>query len=259
MAMLVAEGVEKSFGGVHAVNGCSFSVEEGSITALIGPNGAGKSTMFAMIAGFLAPDRGSIRFRDREIGGLRVHEVARQGIARTFQIPHEFSGMTARENLLVVPAGQAGENLLTTLFRYGRVRREEKRLRHRADEVLEFLGLTHVADELASQLSGGQKKLLELGKAMMTGARLILLDEPGAGVNPTLLRKLAEDIRRLNEEQGITFCIIEHDLDLVGRLCNPVLVLAEGRLLAKGTMAEVTADPEVKEAYLGEAPVPSHE
>jgi branched-chain amino acid transport system ATP-binding protein len=251
--MISVEHITKSFGGLRAVDDCSFSVEPGSITGLIGPNGAGKSTLFNIVAGALMPDSGRVCLGDEDITGLPPHRRFHRGLVRTFQIPHEFSQMTALENLMLVPAAQPGENVLNVLLRFSRVREHEHGVRERAEEVLEFLQLTHVRDELAGRLSGGQKKLLELGRTMMTDARVVLLDEPGAGVNRTLLAKLAEDIRRLNRERGYTFCIIEHDMDLIAELCHPVVVMAEGRVLREGSMDEIRADEAVLEAYLGGA------
>jgi branched-chain amino acid transport system ATP-binding protein len=248
---IVVAGVCKSFGGIRAVRDCTLSVRRGSITGLIGPNGAGKSTLFNIIAGLYAPDRGRILLDGRSIGGLHPHQIYRLGLARTFQIAHEFGSLTVLENLLVPPPGQVGERLWSGFTRWGAVRRQEAALTEQAREVLAFLRLDHLADEPAARLSGGQKKLLELGRVMMSGCRTVLLDEIGAGVNRTLLAELAGMIERLNREQGYTFCVIEHDMDMIARLCNPVIVMAEGTVLARGTMAEIRADPRVIEAYLG--------
>ena len=246
--------LSRNFGGVRAVHDCSFDIAEGSITGLIGPNGAGKTTLFNMIAGLFPPSAGQIMYYGQDVTGLPAHRLFHLGIARTFQIPHEFSQMTVLDNLLLVPPRQAGENLFTTWFAWSRVRRQESQLRERALEVLAFLGLDHVREELAGNLSGGQKKLLELGRTMMTEARLILLDEPAAGVNRTLLGTLVAAIQRLNREQNYTFCIIEHDMDMVRKLCDPVIVLAEGQVLTQGSMDEIMRNPEVLDAYLGGAP-----
>jgi len=249
--MLKVENLEKNFGGLQAVRGCSFEVEAGHITGLIGPNGAGKTTIFNMIAGAERPSGGRIIFEGEDIAGLPTHELFHRGILRTFQIPHEFGKLTVLENLMVVPPDQTGESLLRCWLSAGGVARQETEIRARAEEVLEFLSLSHLSDELAEILSGGQKKLLELGRTMMADARLVLLDEPGAGVNPTLLAKLADMIRRLNKERGYTFFIIEHDMDLIGSLCDPVIVLAEGDVLMTGDMETVRRDPRVQDAYLG--------
>jgi branched-chain amino acid transport system ATP-binding protein len=249
--MISIQHIVKTFGGLHAVDDCTFDVREGTITGLIGPNGAGKTTLFNIIAGFLQPDSGRIILADEDITRLPPHRRFHRGLVRTFQIPHEFGGMTVLENLMLVPSAQRGEWVPEVLLRPGRVRRQETEVRERAEDTLEFLQLTHLRDELAGNLSGGQKKLLELGRTMMTEARVVLLDEPGAGVNRTLLAKLAEDIRRLNRERGYTFCIIEHDMDLIAELCDPVVVMAQGTVLMEGTMDEVRANEEVLAAYLG--------
>ncbi len=249
--MLKLDMLTKSFGGLQAVSNCSLEIAKGRITGLIGPNGAGKTTIFNMIAGALKPSAGRIIFDGEDITTLATHQMFHRGIVRTFQIPHEFGKLTVLENLMVVPADQCGENLLQGLFTPAAVARREREVRQRAEGVLEFLSLQSLAHELAQNLSGGQKKLLELGRTMMTDARLVLLDEPGAGVNPTLLGKLAEMIRRLNQERNYTFCIIEHDMDLIASLCDPVIVLAEGSVLTEGRMETVRRDPRVLEAYLG--------
>ncbi|RLE30000.1 ABC transporter ATP-binding protein, partial [Candidatus Acetothermia bacterium] len=195
--MLAVKGVAKRFGGLWAVRDCSFTVEEGTITGLIGPNGAGKTTLFHLISGFLRPDRGRIELRGRDITGLSPHLLFRQGLYRTFQIPRAFPEMTVLENLMLVPEGQCGERFWNPIFRARRVRAQEGALRERALEVLEFVGLAHLAGSLAGALSGGQKKLLELARALMASPKLVLLDEPGAGVNPTLMNRLAARIREL--------------------------------------------------------------
>ena len=249
--ILSIRDIEKRFGGVRAVNGCSFDVPRGSITGLIGPNGAGKSTLFNVVAGFIRPDAGSVLLDGRDVTGLPPHRLFAHGLVRTFQIPQEFERMTVLDNLMLVPGGQAGENILAAWFRPRLVRDEQRAVRERALEVLDFLSLGHLRDEFAGNLSGGQKKLLELGRTMMTDARLVLLDEPGAGINPTLMAKLGDDIRRLNRERGYSFCIIEHDMDMIARLCDPVVVMAEGRVLAVGSMDDIRHDEKVLEAYLG--------
>jgi branched-chain amino acid transport system ATP-binding protein len=250
---LEVEGLVKRFGGFTALDGVSFEVPEGSITGLIGPNGAGKSTAFATIAGFHAPEAGRVRVRGQDVTGQSPWALHAAGLARTFQIPRLFARLTVRENLMVAARAQSGERLPAPWFARGRVAREEAALRVRADAVLERLNLARHADAPATALSGGQKKLVELGRALMSEARVILLDEPAAGVNRTLLREISATIARLNREDGITFLLIEHDLELVAELCNRVHCLAEGRLIASGSMAEVHADPGVAEAYLGMA------
>ena len=249
--MLTVDSISKSFGGLTAVNSCSFTIESQSITGLIGPNGAGKTTIFNVIAGAMKPDGGRVQFQGMDITGQPAHTLFHLGIMRTFQIPQEFFAMTVLENLMVVPAKQSGENLFYALLSPGNVAAREKEVRERAIDVLDFLRLTHVIDELAGNLSGGQKKLLELGRAMMADPDIVLLDEPGAGVNPTLLGELAEMIERLNKERHYTFCIIEHNMDMIARLCDPVIVMVEGGVLMQGDMDTVRADPRVLDAYLG--------
>jgi branched-chain amino acid transport system ATP-binding protein len=249
--MISAHHISKSFGGIRAVADCSLSVERGQILGLIGPNGAGKTTLFNMLAGFMAPDSGRIELDGEDVTGRRPHELFHRGLVRTFQIAHELARMTVLENLMVVPPGQSGEHLLTALFRPARVKAEERAFRERAEEVLGRLKLGALRFELAGNLSGGQKKLLELGRAMMTDAKVVLLDEIGAGVNRSLMAELAGYIESLNRDQGYSFCIIEHDMDLIARLCDPVVVMAEGRVLTRGSMAEIRANDAVIEAYLG--------
>ncbi len=249
--MIKVEHVSKSFGGIHAVEDCSLEVAKGSVTGLIGPNGAGKSTLFNIIAGLLAPDNGRILLDGEDVTGWPSHRLFHKGLARTFQIAHEFSRMTVIENLMAVPPGQSGENLLKAWFAWGKVVGEERQLRERAREVLGHLRLTHLEREYAGNLSGGQKKLLELGRTMMISPKVVLLDELGAGVNRTLLGEIAGEIERLNREHGYTFFVIEHDMDLIARLCQPVIVMAEGRVLTQGSMAEIRRNEAVIEAYLG--------
>jgi branched-chain amino acid transport system ATP-binding protein len=245
--------VHKTFGGVQAVTGCTFELRRGSITGLIGPNGAGKTTLFNMIAGTFPPTAGQIRYQGRDITGLAAHRLFRRGIVRTFQIPHEFGRMTCLENLMLVPPRQSGESVLNSWLGWRRVVDEETSIKRQALEVLDFLKMGHLKDTLAANVSGGQKKLLEIGRTMMTDATLVLLDEPGAGVNRTLLADIAQTIRTLNEERGYTFCIIEHDMGFIAELCDPVVCMAEGRVLTMGTMDEVKRDRRVLEAYLGHA------
>ncbi len=249
--MISVRNIVKRFGGLTAVDNCSLEVEKGSITAVIGPNGAGKTTLFSIIAGFLTPDSGEILLDGEAITGLPPHKLFAKGLVRTFQIPHELTKMTVLENLMMVPEGQDGENLVSALLRPGHVAKQEAEVRERAEQVLEFLEIPKLRDELAGNLSGGQKKLLELGRTMMTEPRVVLLDEPGAGVNRTLLGKLTDSIQRLNQEKGYTFVVIEHDMDLIAKLCDPVIVMAQGRVIAQGPMSEIRANEEVLEAYLG--------
>ncbi len=249
--MIEVHDLHKHFGGFHAVDGASLRIETGSITGLIGPNGAGKTTLFNVIAGNLAPTAGRVSMAGEDITGLPPHELFHKGLLRTFQIAHEFSSMTVRENLMMVPPGQSGERLWNAWVGRRRIAEEERALAARADEVLEFLTIDHLAGERAGNLSGGQKKLLELGRTMMVDARIVFLDEVGAGVNRTLLNTIGDAILRLNRERGYTFCMIEHDMEFIGRLCDPVIVMAEGRVLAEGTIDEIKANEQVIEAYLG--------
>jgi branched-chain amino acid transport system ATP-binding protein len=249
--MIEVIDLHRHFGGFHAVDGASLKIETGSITGLIGPNGAGKTTLFNVIAGRLPPTSGRVMMDGEDITGLPPHDLFAKGLLRTFQIAHEFGSMTVRENLMMVPAAQAGESLMNALFNRRKVAEEEARIRARADEVLEFLTISHLADQKASQISGGQKKLLELGRTMMVDAKIVFLDEVGAGVNRTLLNTIGDAIVRLNRERGYTFCVIEHDMDFIARLCDPVIVMAEGHVLATGTPDQVRADERVIEAYLG--------
>ena len=229
----------------------SLTIAEGSITGLIGPNGAGKSTLFNIIAGLYPPSAGRILLKNQDITGLKPHKLFHLGILRTFQIAHEFSSMSVRENLMMVPGNQSGEHLIDTWLNPSRVRSEEAKIREKANNVIEFLDLIDVAEEIAGNLSGGQKKLLELGRTMMVDAKIVFLDEVGAGVNRTLLKKIANAIHRLNQEQGYTFCMIEHDMDFINHLCDPVIVMAEGSILATGTSEEIMSNESVIEAYLG--------
>ncbi|MEC9434764.1 MAG: ABC transporter ATP-binding protein [Pseudomonadota bacterium] len=249
--MIRVEHLTKTFGGVTAVDGASLHLRKGAITGLIGPNGAGKTTLFNVIAGAFPPDAGRVTLEGEDITGLPPHELFSRGVLRTFQIAHEFSSLTVRENLMAVPPNQSGERIWNAWIRPARIREEERAVRARADEVIEFLEIGHVADELAGNLSGGQKKLLELGRTMMTEARMVFLDEVGAGVNRTLLNTIGDAILRLNRERGYTFCMIEHDMDFIGRLCDPVIVMAEGRVLVEGSAETVKSDERVIEAYLG--------
>ncbi|OWT60376.1 ABC transporter ATP-binding protein [Candidimonas nitroreducens] len=249
--LLEVRDVVKAFGGLHAVDHCSFDVRRGTITGLIGPNGAGKTTMFNNITGFITPDSGTIRYRGQDITGLRPDQIFASGLCRTFQIPREHGTMSVLENLMLVPMRQKGENIWNAWFHGAEVRRQEEQNRDKALEVLGYLELTHVRDEYAGNLSGGQKKLLELGRTLMTGPELVLLDEPAAGVNRTLLKRLTSNIEYLSRERGITFLLIEHDMNMVMSLCDPVIVMSEGRKLVEGSPDEVRNNQSVLEAYLG--------
>ncbi len=318
MALLEVRDLRKTFGGITAVDGATFDVEEGVITGLIGPNGAGKTTTFNLISGFYEPDSGTVTYDGTDLqeimrpsrteqgiwvtasgvgfggaglaaaaaagvstvamGGAtlagaavgagayygqeevktsmldhkhqRPFQVARAGLARTFQITRELQGMTVRENLMFAPQEQAGERLLNAWFRRGAVRSQEADIRERADEMLELLEIDHLADEYAGNLSGGQRKLLELGRVLMTDPDAILLDEPMAGVNPTLTKKLEERILALRDE-GYTFCVVEHDMDVIMKLSDTIIVMDQGKKLMEGTPEEVQSDQRVIDAYLG--------
>ncbi|ANT59088.1 MULTISPECIES: ABC transporter ATP-binding protein [Roseobacteraceae] len=249
--MIRVENLHRHFGGFRAVDGASLEIAKGSITGLVGPNGAGKTTLFNVVAGALPPTSGHVFMDGEDISGLPPHELFHKGLLRTFQIAHEFSSMTCRENLMMVPGNQSGESLWNAIFGRGRIAQEEAALLKQADEVLDFLTISHLKDEKAGNLSGGQKKLLELGRTMMVDAKIVFLDEVGAGVNRTLLNTIGDAILRLNQERGYTFCMIEHDMDFIGRLCDPVIVMAEGKVLAEGTVDEIKANEAVIEAYLG--------
>jgi branched-chain amino acid transport system ATP-binding protein len=249
--ILLVRGLFKSFGGVAAVNGMDLSVPRGRITGLIGPNGAGKSTLFHLIAGVIKPNSGSVHLAGQDVTGMASHQICRLGLTRTFQLSREFGRLTVLENLMLAAQQQSGESLLNCLFRSGAVRRDELRIYGRAMEVLDTTRLMQVKDEIASNLSGGQKKLVELARALMTDCPLILLDEPGAGVNPSLMGTLTELIATLNRDHGKTFLIVEHDMGLVGKICDPVVVMTEGRKLTEGGFADIRKDPRVIAAYLG--------
>ena len=241
----------KEFGGVRAVDGASFTVEAGSITGLIGPNGAGKTTCFNCVSGFLRSDGGRVSFDGHDITRMPPHRIFRLGLVRTFQTPQELGALTVLENLMLVGSGQAGERVWENWLRPWRVAGQERVVAERASEVLELVELDGLAQDRAGSLSGGQRKLLELARALMGQPVMILLDEPGAGVNPTLTRRLVAHIERIRKELGVTFLVIEHDMDLVARLCDPVIVMTNGRVLMEGTPQEVLANAEVQEAYLG--------
>ncbi|MGB7287695.1 MAG: ABC transporter ATP-binding protein [Salaquimonas sp.] len=249
--MIKVENLSKHFGGIKAVDGVTLEIKKGSITGLIGPNGAGKTTLFNIIAGAYKPTTGKVLLDGEDITGLEPHELFHKGLLRTFQIAHEFSTLTVRENLMMVPPNQIGENLIDAWIRPAKVRAQEEEIRAKANEVIEFLEIPQVADELAGNLSGGQKKLLELGRTMMVDAKIVFLDEVGAGVNRTLLKTIGQAIKRLNVERGYTFCMIEHDMDFISDLCDPVIVMAEGHKLAEGKAKEIMQNEDVIEAYLG--------
>ena len=249
--MIVVQDVVKHFGGLAAVDGVSMEIEQGTITGLIGPNGAGKSTLFNLIAGNLTPESGSIYLDGEDVTGLKPHMLFSKGLLRTFQIAHEFQSLSVLDNLMMVPSLQVGESLLGAWFKREKVVRQEAEIRGNAEEVISFLNMGHMANELAGNLSGGQKKLLELGRTMMVSPKVVILDEVGAGVNRTLLKEIGEAILSMNRERGFTFCMIEHDMDFISRLCDPVVVMAEGKILAQGSAKEIKANEDVIEAYLG--------
>ncbi len=249
--ILHVENISKFFGGLAAVNNCSLKIKKGSITGIIGPNGSGKTTLFNLIAGNLKSSKGSVIFNNENITNMPSYQLFSKGLLRTFQIAHEFSNLTVLENLMMVPSNQSGENLITALINPKLVEREEDQLKEKALEVIEFLNLKHLSNELAGNLSGGQKKLLELGRTMMVDAKLVLLDEVGAGVNRTLLKDLGTAILKLNKEKGYTFCMIEHDIDFISRMCDPVIVMSEGSVLFEGTSDEVKKNDKVIDSYLG--------
>ena len=249
--MLEIKNIQKNFGGLVAVNNASMNVTKGSITGLIGPNGAGKTTLFNIIAGHLHSDLGEVYLEKEKISDLKAHELFEKGVLRTFQIAHEFSTLTVLENLMMVPGNQFGENLLYSWFKNSIVSKQEEEIRAKAIAVIDFLNLNHLTQEVAGNLSGGQKKLLELGRTMMVDAKLVLLDEVGAGVNRTLLNEISDAIIRLNKEKDYTFFVIEHDMDLIEKICEPVIVMAEGSVLFQGSFEEVKSNEEVIEAYLG--------
>ncbi|MDJ0881605.1 MAG: ABC transporter ATP-binding protein [Gammaproteobacteria bacterium] len=249
--ILEVKQVSKSFDALQVINDCSFEIEQGSITGLIGPNGAGKTTMFNLIAGVFHADQGQILYQDKDISGHKPEELFQLGLLRTFQIAQEFSRLTALENLMMVPNHQPGESLVNVWLRSGKVASFEEKVRQKANDVIDFLKLGHIKNELAGNLSGGQKKLLELGRTMMVDAKMVLLDEVAAGVNRTLLQDLTANIQRLNRELGYTFFVIEHDMDMIAQLCSPIIVMAEGRKMMQGSIEEIRANPEVVKAYFG--------
>ena len=249
--MIEIRNVSKHFGGIKAVENVTLNIHKGSITGLIGPNGAGKTTLFNIIAGFYSPDFGEIIFEGENISALRSDELFKKGILRTFQIAHEFENLSVKENLMMVPDNQTGETIFHSWVSRKKIRIEEAENSNKATEVMEFLSLDHLANEKAGSLSGGQKKLLELGRTMMVDAKIVLLDEVGAGVNKTLLKKIGESIKTLNKEMGYTFFMIEHDIEFISSLCDPVIVMTEGSVLTEGKVSSIRNDERVIEAYLG--------
>jgi len=253
--ILEVRNLSKSYGGVKAVNNVTFSVNKGEIVGLIGPNGAGKTTSFNAIAGAEKPTSGEVFLNGENVTGRSTEQLYHRGLLRTFQLSQEYPKMTTLENLMVACKNQIGENILMNWLNSKGVISRETEVIKKAQETLDFLGLSHVSDELAGNLSGGQKKLLELGRTMMADAKLILLDEPGAGVNPTLMQKIGDMIIELNQKRGYTFCLIEHDMQLIERLCHRIIVLSEGRILQEGSMEEIRNNAKVVDAYFGSANV----
>lgn len=249
--MIKVNNLSKHFGGIRAVDKVSLHIKKGSITGLIGPNGAGKTTLFNLIAGLYKPTSGKIYLEEEDITGLDSHNLFHKGLLRTFQIAHPFPTLTVLENLMMVPGNQLGENIINSWIRRGQIQKQENKLQKKAEEVIKFLNIMHLKNEKAGRLSGGQKKLLELARVMMVDAKVVLLDEVGAGVNRTLLRQIGDAILRLNSERGYTFCMIEHDMDFISKLCNPVIVLTNGQVLMEGTPEEVKNNEQVIDAYLG--------
>lgn len=249
--MIQVDQVSKAFGQLNVINNCSFQVEKGSITGMIGPNGAGKSTIFNLIAGAFPLDSGHIYLDGEDVTNQTSDSLFAKGMLRTFQIAHEFSYMSALENLMMVPPKQSGESLFKAWLQPAKVRSEEGLVRQKALEVIDYIGLSHVKNELAGNLSGGQKKLLELGRTMMTDCKVVLLDEVAAGVNRTLLNGLTDNILRMNRELGVTFLVIEHDMDMIAKLCDPVIVLAQGHVMVEGSIDDIRNNAQVIEAYFG--------
>ena len=249
--LVKVENLNKSFGGLRAIDNCSIEIKENSITGIIGPNGSGKSTLFNLITGNLKPDAGRVFYNGLDITGKEPHELFNLGILRTFQIAHEFTNLTVIENLMMVPGNQMGERLITSIFTRDKFKKQENEIKEKALDVLKFLKIDHLINEKAGNLSGGQKKLLELARTMMVDAKIVFLDEVGAGVNKSLLKEISESILKLNEERKYTFCIIEHDIDFITKLCDPVIVLAEGKVLFQGSPREVKENNEVIDSYLG--------
>lgn len=249
--LLSAKGLSKSFGGIRAVNNAYLEVPRGSITGLIGPNGAGKTTLFNLLSNFIRPDKGEVFLDGQPIHQLPPYQIALKGCVRTFQVARVLSRLTVLENMLLASPGQTGENFLKVWFQGAKIRQQEQENRLKALDILDSIGLGEKAQDYAGALSGGQRKLLEIGRALMTEPKLILLDEPAAGVNPTLIAQISDHIIEWNR-QGITFLIIEHNMDVIMSLCHHVWVLAEGTNLADGIPSEIQKNERVLKAYLGD-------
>ena len=251
--MLQISKINKSFGGLKVLDNLSFKIEKGSISGLIGPNGAGKTTLFNVINGSIKPDSGSVQLNNYELIGLQPHELFEIGVLRTFQIPHEFFSLTVLDNLLVVPPNKIGETFFGQWFFEKKIKKIEEINVKKAKDILDILGLSHLEKEYAGNLSGGQKKLLELGRVMMVEPEIILLDEVGAGVNKTLLKKISNIIKKLNKEKKYTFIMIEHDLDFISKLCDTIIVMAEGQFLTQGNIQQIKSNQKVIDIYLGKS------
>ena len=251
--MLQISKINKSFGGLKVLNNLSLKIEKGSISGLIGPNGAGKTTLFNVINGSIKPDNGSVQLNNYELIGLQPHELFEIGVLRTFQIPHEFFSLTVLDNLLVVPPNKVGETFFGQWFFEKKIKKIEEINVKKAKDILDILGLSHLKKEYAGNLSGGQKKLLELGRVMMVEPEIILLDEVGAGVNKTLLKKISNIIKKLNKEKKYTFIMIEHDLDFISKLCDTIIVMAEGQFLTQGNIQQIKSNQKVIDIYLGKS------
>ena len=251
--MLQISKINKSFGGLKVLNNLSLKIEKGSISGLIGPNGAGKTTLFNVINGSITPDRGSVQLNNYELIGLQPHELFEIGVLRTFQIPHEFFSLTVLDNLLVVPPNKIGETFFGQWFFEKKIKKIEEINVKKAKDILDILGLSHLEKEYAGNLSGGQKKLLELGRVMMVEPEIILLDEVVAGVNKTLLKKISNIIKKLNKEKKYTFIMIEHDLDFISKLCDTIIVMAEGQFLTQGNIQQIKSNQKVIDIYLGKS------
>merc|ERR1711991_309982 len=251
--MLQISKINKSFGGLKVLNNLSLKIEKGSISGLIGPNGAGKTTLFNVTNGSIKPDSGSVQLNNYELIDLQPHELFEIGVLRTFQIPHEFFSLTVLDNLLVVPPNKIGETFFGQWFFEKKIKKIEEINVKKAKDILDILGLSHLEKEYAGNLSGGQKKLLELGRVMMVEPEIILLDEVGAGVNKTLLKKISNIIKKLNKEKKYTFIMIEHDLDFISKLCDTIIVMAEGQFLTQGNIQQIKSNQKVIDIYLGKS------
>ncbi len=250
LPILQAENISKSFGGIRAVQNASITVPKGSITGLIGPNGAGKTTFFNLLSNFLIPDSGKVYLNGEPIQGQSPHRMARMGMVRTFQVPRVLSRLSVLENMLLAAQNQTGETFWNAWFQGQKIAAEERSLKQKAQEILESVGLVRMIDSYAGSLSGGQRKLLEIARALMTDPKIVLLDEPAAGVNPALIEEICGHIQTWNRE-GLTFLIIEHNMDVIMSLCDRIWVLAEGRNLDDGEPLEIRSSAKVLEAYLG--------